>query len=278
MIKHKKKIKDFLREYAIRPKKKLGQNFIFDKNILDKIATTMGSVEKLNIIEIGPGPGGLTRSLLEKKPKSIVLIEKDLSFKGILSELTKDYPEVFTTLIFDDFLKIDIENLIALKKEKVKFISNLPYYISTQVLLKILPLNSNVLEAIFMFQKEVAERLIAKPHNKKYSKLTVIAQYCCDIKKIFPLKSSIFYPKPEVDSCLLSFKKKKNISNDVLIELKRITKLAFEKRRKTIKNSLAEIEGIGELLSKLKIDDQFRAENLSVENYTNLAKSLLKKI
>ena len=162
-------------------------------------------------------------------------------------------------------------------RRNIAIISNLPYYISTQVLLKILPFKDNVLEAIFMFQKEVAERLVAKPHNKQYSKLSVIAQYCCSIKKLFPLKSSIFYPKPEVDSCLLSFKKKSNIKNDVFNELKKITKLAFEKRRKTIKNSLSNIQGINELLNELEIDSQCRAENLSVENYTSLAENLIKK-
>ena len=275
MIKYKKKIKDFLNEYNIRPKKKLGQNFIFDENILNKITKCIGPMDKLNIIEIGPGPGGLTRSLLEQNPKSIILIEKDLSFKNILSELTTNYPEVFTTLIFNDFLKVNLDNSEIFKKENIKFISNLPYYISTQVLLKILPLQSNVLEAIFMFQKEVAERLIAKPNNKQYSKLSVIAQYCCSIKKLFPLKSSIFYPKPEVDSCLLSFKKKNNIRNDVFDELQKLTKLAFEKRRKTIKNSLSKIEGINELLNELEIDSKCRAENLSVENFTSLAENLV---
>ena len=116
-----------------------------------------------------------------------------------------------------------------------------------------------------------------KPNNKQYSKLSVIAQYCCSIKKLFPLKSSIFYPKPEVDSCLLSFKKKNNIRNDVFDELQKLTKLAFEKRRKTIKNSLSNIEGIKVLLAELDIDDQCRAENLSVEKYTNLAKSLVER-
>ncbi len=274
---NKKKIKDLLEENDIRPKKKLGQNFIFDENILNKIADSISPINNLSVIEIGPGPGGLTQSLLKCNPKSIILIEKDISFKGILSEITKKYPNISSTLIFDDFMKINLDKLEVFKKNKVKYISNLPYYISTQVLLKILPFQANVMEATFMFQKEVAERLIANPHNKKYSKLSVIAQYCCNIKKIFNLNSNIFYPKPDVDSCLLNFKPKNNTSIEVFNELKKLTKFAFEKRRKTIKNSLSNIEGIKVLLAKLDIDDQCRAENLSVEKYTNLAKSLVER-
>ena len=275
MTKEKKKIKEFLNEYNIKPKKSLGQNFIFDKNILNKIVKSIGPINNFSIIEIGPGPGGLTKSLLENKPKSIILVEKDVSFRGMLMELTKNYPKVSSTLIFDDFMKVNLEKIEVLKKNKIKFISNLPYYISTQVLLKILPFQSNIVEATFMFQKEVAERLIASPHNKKYSKLSVITQYCCNIKKIFNLKSNIFYPKPDVDSCLLSFKPKENTSLDVFNELKILTRFAFQKRRKTIKNSLSNIEGIKDLLNKLEIDEQSRAENLSVEKYTNLAINLV---
>ena len=138
MIKQRIKIKDLLKKYNIRPKKKLGQNFIFDENILNKIVKSIGPIHNLSIIEIGPGPGGLTESLLNYKPESITLIEKDKSFKKILLELTKNYSDVNSDLIFDDFLKININNLEILKKNKVKFVSNLPYYISTQVLLKII--------------------------------------------------------------------------------------------------------------------------------------------
>ena len=135
MIKEKK-IKDLLKENDIRPKKKLGQNFIFDENILNKIADSIGPISGLSIIEIGPGPGGLTKSLLRCNPKSITLVEKDVSFKGILLEITKNYPSVTSNLIFDDVMKINLDELEVLKKNRVKYISNLPYYISTQVLLK----------------------------------------------------------------------------------------------------------------------------------------------
>ena len=277
MIKKKKKIKDLLFEYHIKPKRKLGQNFIFDENILNKITNSIEPIKNFCIIEIGAGPGGLTRSILEKSPKSIIVIEKDTSFKKILLELTDSFPKIKTTLVLDDFMKINVNKLEHFQENKVKLLSNLPYYISTQILLKVLPFHPNVSEASFMFQKEVAERLIASPHTKKYSKLSVLTQYCCDIKKIFNLKSNIFYPKPDVASCLLNFKPKKNLSIEIFNELKKITKFAFEKRRKTIKNALSNIEGIHELLKKLEIDEQCRAENLSVEKYVNLAQKLINK-
>ena len=272
-----KKIRDIVKKYEIKPKKRMGQNFIFDKNILNKIANNIEPVLNFLIIEIGPGPGGLTNILLERNPKNILLIEKDIAFKKILLDLTNQFSKTDTKMVFEDFLKLDLNKLEVFKKNKVKFISNLPYYVSTQILMKILPFEQNIFKAIFMFQKEVAERLLAKPDSKNYSRLSVIVQYSCNIKKIFILKSNVFFPKPAVDSCLLSFMPKKNVKKEVFTAIKKITKLAFEKRRKTIKNSLSSIEGINEVLKILKINPQSRAENISVEQYTNLAISAIRE-
>ena len=142
--------------------------------------------------------------------------------------------------------------------------------------MKILPFNSNVVEAVFMFQKEVAERILSKPHSKNYSKLSVITQYSCDIKKIMNIKSNVFFPKPDVDSCVLSFKPKKAVNKKEFLAVKKITKLAFEKRRKTLKNSLSSIDDIIKLLKTLKINSELRAENLSVLQYKSLASLIVK--
>ncbi|PPR25676.1 MAG: Ribosomal RNA small subunit methyltransferase A [Alphaproteobacteria bacterium MarineAlpha9_Bin4] len=270
-------IKEIIEKYEIRPKKKLGQNFIFDKNILNKITERIEPLNNFLIVEIGPGPGGLTNMLLKKKPKSILLIEKDLAFKKILEDLTSQFSKIDTKIMMQDFLKIDLYNSEIFKKNKVKFISNLPYYISTQILMKILPLEKNVYQLIFMFQKEVADRLLAKPNNKDYSRLSVITQYSCEIKKLFNIRASVFFPKPKVDSCLLSFTPKNKIRKDIFNAIKKITKLAFEKRRKTINNSLSSIEGINKLFINLKINPHFRAENISVEQYTALAVTAVKE-
>ena len=271
------KIKHILSEYQVKPKKKYGQNFIFDKNILNKIVDEIEPINRSYIVEIGPGPGNLTKIILERNPKRILLIEKDLSFKQILADLTKQYSQIDTRIFFEDFLKLDLEKLSTVNKNSIKFISNLPYYVSTQILMKILPFEKNVSEAIFMFQKEVAERLLAKPGKKEYSKLSVICQYCCNIRKVFNVKSNVFFPKPDVDSCLIAFKPRDKITKNEFYNIKKITKLAFEKRRKTIRNSLSGIPRISEYLNMLKINPSLRAENLSIEQYISLAALLNKK-
>ena len=272
----KNNIKSFLQRYEIRPKKKYGQNFIFEKNILNKIVDNIEPLKKFLIIEIGPGPGGLTNILLERAPKNLLLVEKDIAFRKILADLAKRYSKTNTKMIFEDILSTNLFELDLVKKNKIKFISNLPYYISTKILMKILPFNSNVVEAVFMFQKEVAERILSKPHRKNYSKLSVITQYSCDIKKIMNIKSNVFFPKPDVDSCVLSFKPKKAVNKKEFLAVKKITKLAFEKRRKTLKNSLSSIDDIIKLLKILKINSELRAENLSVLQYKSLASLIVK--
>jgi len=272
----KNNIKSFLQRYEIRPKKKYGQNFIFEKNILNKIVDNIEPLKKFLIIEIGPGPGGLTNILLERAPKNLLLVEKDIAFRKILADLAKRYSKTNTKMIFEDILSTNLFELDLVKKNKIKFISNLPYYISTKILMKILPYNINVVEAVFMFQKEVAERILSKPHRKNYSKLSVITQYSCDIKKIMNIKSNVFFPKPDVDSCVLSFKPKKAVNKKEFLAVKKITKLAFEKRRKTLKNSLSSIDDIIKLLKILKINSELRAENLSVLQYKSLASLIVK--
>tara|TARA_B100000161_G_scaffold43384_1_gene26835 strand:+ start:289 stop:1155 length:867 start_codon:yes stop_codon:yes gene_type:complete len=261
----------------IKPKKRLGQNFIFDKNILYKIAGFIEPIKGYLVIEIGPGLGGLSKALIKKNPKHIILIEKDYDLKKILFDIKKEFINIDIKIIFNDFLKVELNKIDIYKKNKVKYISNLPYYIATQILMKIIPFEENVKEAIFMFQKEVAKRLLAQPNNKSYSKLSVVVQHACKIKNLYNLKSNVFYPKPEVESCLLSFLPKNNIKIEVCYAVKKITNLAFQKRRKTIKNSLASMKGINELLEKLDINPNSRAENITVEQYTKLANLALKK-
>ena len=171
-------LKNIQNKYNILPKKKLGQNFIFDKNILNKIIRNILPIKKYNVLEIGPGPGGLTLEILKNKPKKIILIEKDSSFKRIIENILSEFNNVKSELIIEDFLKIDLEKYI---NTDTKIISNLPYYLSTQILLKILPLNSNIKEVMFTFQKEVADRIISKPNSKNYSRLSVITQSVCNI-------------------------------------------------------------------------------------------------
>ncbi len=268
---NKIKLKQVLEKEKIIPKKKLGQNFIFDFNVLNKIVKNILPIKDHTVIEIGPGPGGLTRSILEQSPKEIILIEKDKSFKNILTLLLKEFPKIKSTLLIADFMEVDVINFI---KPDTKILSNLPYYVSTQILLKILPLDKNIKEVIFTFQKEVAERIISKPNNKNYSRLSVIAQSVCNITLAQKLPAKIFYPEPKIDSTVLKFVKKKNIIIKDFTKLKTVTKKAFNKRRKKIKNSLKEIKNISIYLQQLNINEQSRPENISVDAYCNLANTI----
>ena len=147
---------------------------------MNKIISNILPIEKYNIIEIGPGPGGLTLAILKHKPKSIILVEKDSSFYNIINNILTEYKHIKSDLIIDDFLNFNLKKHI---NSNTKIISNLPYYLSTQILLKLLPLNNYVKEVMFTFQKEVADRITSKPNSKSYSRLSVMAQSTCDIKK-----------------------------------------------------------------------------------------------
>ncbi len=261
-------LKNIKNKYKIFPKKYLGQNFIFDKNILNKIINNILPIKNFNIIEIGPGPGGLTLAILKNKPKKLILIEKDSSFCNIINNILKEYKNIESNLIIDDFLNLNLEKYI---NSNTKIVSNLPYYLSTQILLKILPLNNNIEEVMFTFQKEVADRIISGPNSKHYSRLSVIVQSVCDIKKKQNLSAEIFYPKPKINSTVLIFEKKKKVIIKNFKTLKMLTKLAFNKRRKSIKNSLKSIYNISHFLHQLNIEDKLRPEDISVKQFCELA-------
>ena len=261
-------LKNIKNKYKIFPKKYLGQNFIFDKNILNKIIKNILPIKNFNIIEIGPGPGGLTLAILKNKPKKLILIEKDSSFCNIINNILKEYKNIESNLIIDDFLNLNLEKYI---NSNTKIVSNLPYYLSTQILLKILPLNNNIEEVMFTFQKEVADRIISGPNSKHYSRLSVIVQSVCDIKKKQNLSAEIFYPKPKINSTVLIFEKKKKVIIKNFKTLKMLTKLAFNKRRKSIKNSLKNIYNISHFLHQLNIEDKLRPEDISVKQFCELA-------
>ena len=255
-------------KYKITPKKHLGQNFIFDQNILNKIISNILPIKNFNIIEIGPGPGGLTLAILKNKPKKIVLIEKDSSFCGIINNILSEYKHIESNLIIGNFLDFSLEKYI---NSNTKIVSNLPYYLSTQILLKVLPLNNGIKEVMFTFQKEVADRIISQPNSKNYSRLSVIVQSVCDIQKKQKLPAEIFYPIPKVSSTVLTFVRRKNIIINNFKSLEELTKLAFNKRRKSIKNSLRNIGNISHFLKELNIEDKLRPEQISVDEFCKLA-------
>ena len=270
----KVKLKEIIKKNNILPKKRLGQNFIFDFNILNKIVKNIIPIQGHTIIEIGPGPGGLTKVILDNSPKELILIEKDIAFKNILETLIKKFPNTKTKLIIDDVLKINLDSLI---KSKTKILSNLPYYISSQILLKVIPLNKFVTEAVFTFQSELADRVISESCSKNYSRLSVVVQSVCNVSKKLKLPATVFYPEPAVDSCVLKIEPQSHIIVKDVEILKAVTKKAFNQRRKKIKNSLEKIENISLYLNELGINESIRAEEITVELYCELANLIFKK-
>ena len=254
----------------IKAKKSLGQNFLHDQNIINKIIT-IKEIEKKNILEIGPGTGNLTAKILEKKPKKFLVVEKDNELANILQKKFNNKIQI----INDDILEIE-ENFLS--DETLTVYGNLPYNISTEILSKwILNINSKKIWfncLILMFQKEVANRIISNFNTNNYGRLTVLANWRLNIKKICDIKPTSFYPKPKVESSLLFFEPKENffyLKNPKNLE--KITRVFFMHRRKMIKKPFNELFNNNfELLSKLGINLNLRPQNLDFETYYKLTK------
>ena len=253
-----------------KPKKSLGQNFLIDNNILQKIVNAVPINKSNEILEIGPGTGNLTDYLIKKNPKKIFVIEKDNNLAFLLDEKFKNK----INIINDDILKIS-ENLIS--KEKLIVFGNLPYNISTKILSKwITSINKNFWfsKLILMFQKEVADRIIAKINASNYGRLSILANWKLDIKKIMNIGPNSFFPKPRVESSLLIFSPKNNffkIKNPKNLEI--ITRVFFNQRRKMIKKPFSQIfKNSDQIAKKLNIDLNLRPQNLSPDTYYKIAK------
>ena len=250
-------------------KKSLGQNFLIDKNIIDKIVNILELKDK-NILEIGPGTGNLTEGILKKSPKKILAIEKDDNLVKLLKEKFNDKIEI----INKDILKID-EN--SLSDQTLTVFGNLPYNISTEILCKwILNIKQKIWFdcLILMFQKEVADRIISDFNTKSYGRLTILANWRLDMKKICDISPLSFQPKPKIESTVLFFKPKKkffvlkNAKN-----LEKITRIFFMHRRKMIKKPYYQLfKGNNNIASKIGIDLNSRPQNLDFETYFKLAK------
>ena len=252
----------------IKAKKSLGQNFLVDKYILNKITNITNITDKI-VFEIGPGTGNLTSHILKKNPKKMYVIEKD-------SELVIELKNKFNnqlTIINDDILKIDETNIF---KNKVIVFGNLPYNISTEILSKwIINLKDNFWfeSLILMFQKEVADRIIANFNTSNYGRLSIISNWKLNIKKICDIEPEAFSPKPKINSSLLFFYPKKDfikINNPNSLE--KITRVFFNQRRKMIKKPYNQLfNGDQTVLNRLKIDLTMRPQNLKLDTYYKLA-------
>ena len=253
----------------IKAKKSLGQNFLIDQNIIDKIINTVEIKDK-SVLEIGPGTGNLTKNILIKKPKKLIVIEKD----NDLAESLKKNLEDNIKIINDDVLKVD-EN--ELDVDVLTVFGNLPYNISTEILcnwiVNIKNKNFWFDNLVLMFQKEVADRIIAKFNTKNYGRLSILSNWKLEIEKICDVKPSSFFPKPKIDSSVLLLKPKIDffpLSNPKNLE--KLTRTFFMHRRKMLKKSYNLLfKGNLDIAKKLNIDLNLRPQNLSYETYYKLS-------
>ena len=251
----------------IRAKKSLGQNFLIDDKVLNQIVNCV-AIENKTILEIGPGTGNLTKYILNKKPKHFTVIEKDNDLANKLKERFKEN----LNIINNDILNVDERSLF---KEKVIVFGNLPYNISTEILSKwIINLKNNFWfeNLVLMFQKEVADRIIANYNNSNYGRLSILANWKLIIKKICDIKPNSFLPKPKIYSSLLFFTPRKDFYkiNDPK-NLEKITRVFFSNRRKMIKKPFNQIfNGDPRILEKLNVDLNLRPQNLDFETYYKL--------
>ena len=261
-------LKRILKKYNLKAKKRFGQNFLHDKNIINQIVKSSSCDERF-IVEVGPGPGLLTNAILEKKIKKVLAIETDKTFLPILEELKEKHPKKFEFII-NDALKVDLDKLIS---EKYSVISNLPYNISVPFIISLLIKEQPVKweKLTLTVQKEVADRMMAKINTKQYGRLSVLTQWRCKIKKICEIKPSCFIPPPKVISTVISIEPKNNILTPSVENFQKIVSYAFGFRRKTLKKSLSKLEtDINKLADFCEIDLSLRAQNLTVDDYINL--------
>ena len=253
----------------IKAKKSLGQNFLIDQNIIDKIINIVEIKDK-SILEIGPGTGNLTKNILKKNPKKLIVIEKD----NDLAKLLKKNLEDSVKIINDDVLKIDENKLDA---DILTVFGNLPYNISTEILcnwiLNIKNKNFWFDNLVLMFQKEVADRIIAKFNTKNYGRLSILSNWKLEIEKICDVQPSSFFPKPKVDSSVLLLKPKPDffpLTNPKNLE--KITRIFFMHRRKMLKKSYNLLfNGNINIANKLNIDLSLRPQNLDFQTYYKLS-------
>ncbi len=265
-------IREVLAKYKIQADKRLGQNFLFDSNITDKIARSQGNLFDKCVIEIGPGPGLLTRSLLNAGAM-VIAIEKDRNCYNALNEYLLPFANGRLKLIQGDAFDKEIYNHVPGKKT---IIANLPYNISTALLNLWLDDIENFSSFCLMFQKEVADRIMAEPNCKDYGRLSVKVQLLCDINHEFDLLPDMFFPPPKVTSSVISIIPREKKLVDVNVQkLEKLCKAVFGQRRKTLRVSLKQItQNPSVILDKLGIDSNTRPEQLSVIQLCNLANNL----
>ena len=268
-----KKLKEELDKENFNFKKKFGQNFIVDKNIIHSIISKSNIDKDTLVIEIGPGAGSLTTEL-DEVAGHIIAYEIDKTLKPILE--TKNLKN--TTIIYEDFLKRNIsEDLKKYNYQKIYVVANLPYYITTPIIIKLIEDKLNIDKIVVMVQKEVGDRFKAKPNTKEYNSLSIFLNYYYTVEKLLDVSKNVFIPKPNVDSIVISLTKKEDkikVNNEKLFF--KLVRDSFKQKRKTLKNNLKgyNLKKIEEVLKKHNLDLTVRAETLPIEIFAEIANNL----
>lgn len=247
--------------------KSLGQNFLTDYNVIQKIVSFSGDLSDKIVLEVGSGPGGLTRAILEHNPKELHVVEMDPECITVLELLQKDFPQIH--IHHQDALTFDIKD-IASDGTKVHIVANLPYNVGTPLLIEWLENAVLIDDMTLMFQKEVADRITAEVNTKQYGRLSIISQYLCEVENCFHLPPYLFTPAPKVDSCVVHLTPYQNVDITLLPMLEKITEKGFGQRRKMIRSSLKGLVS-EEQLQGSSLEPTLRAENLTLEDFINLA-------
>jgi len=262
---------ELIKKYGLDAKKSLGQNFILDKNVTDKIARAAGDLSNFEVLEIGPGPGSLTRSILDAGAKKLTVIEKDSRCLEALKELQNFYGKRLK-IIEGDALKID-ETELFLSDQKFKIIANLPYNIGTVLLFKWLKIAPQISSMHLMLQKEVVDRITAKVGDNHYGRLAVMVNFLCETKKVFEVSRLVFTPPPKVTSAIVEIIPRQKPLVDVeFSKLEKVVAAGFNQRRKMIKSALKSIfKNPQEVLEAAGIKPELRAEDLKIEEFCGVA-------
>lgn len=266
-LSHMPPLRDIIAMFDLRARKALGQHFLCDLNLTRKIVDVAGNLSDCTVFEIGPGPGGLTRALIESNAPHIIAIEKDSRFATALEVLVLA-AQGKARLIMGDALKTKLPELAPAPRA---IVSNLPYNVGTELLLNWLREIDDYRSLTLMLQAEVVDRLCAKPNTKAYGRLSVITQFCCNVKRVLNVPAEAFTPPPKVDSAIAHLTPRTNRPMHISFQaLERITAAAFGQRRKMLRSSLKSLGG-EDLLVRAGIDPTERAENLSLTQFEALA-------
>lgn len=268
-------MKKMLNGNEINFKKKYGQNFLSDENILNKIVTQANIDRNTTIIEIGVGSGNLTKKLVEAA-KNVIGYEIDESLRDVISQKLDSYSNL--KIVYDDFLKRNVkDDLKDYNYEKLYVVANLPYYITTPIITKLIEDGIDIDKMVIMVQKEVGDRLNAMPDSKEYNSLTIFINYYFKVRKLFDVSRNSFVPRPNVDSIIVELAKREDkfsVNNKKLFF--KLVRDAFCYKRKTLKNNLInyDLENILKVLKKYNLDLTVRAEHLTIEQFIDIANNI----